>query len=129
MKDAFVPIRDAEGNITGIMDRATADYLASQPPSRRRSDQAGDSGRGGSFGSHPVPPQAHGWDASSSPHAHHICPRCRGQGRRRTSSPRISRPSRADFAIPIRLRPGPQPLSLASTPRWNSSQKATTSRA
>ena len=28
MKDAFVPIRDAEGNITGIMDRATAERLA-----------------------------------------------------------------------------------------------------
>ncbi|MBV9122902.1 MAG: hypothetical protein JO112_06075 [Planctomycetes bacterium] len=32
MKDGFVPIRDAEGNVRGLMDRATADYLASQAP-------------------------------------------------------------------------------------------------
>jgi hypothetical protein len=28
--DAFVPIRDERGNVTGMMDRATADYLVSR---------------------------------------------------------------------------------------------------
>lgn len=28
--DAFVPIRDESDQVTGVMDRATADYLASQ---------------------------------------------------------------------------------------------------
>ena len=32
LKGAFVPIKDAQGNVTGIMDQATADYLASQAP-------------------------------------------------------------------------------------------------
>jgi len=31
-KDAFVPITDASGRVTGIMDRTTADYLASRAP-------------------------------------------------------------------------------------------------
>jgi hypothetical protein len=31
-RDAFVPIRDESGRVTGAMDRATADYLASQAP-------------------------------------------------------------------------------------------------
>src|SRR4051794_10972014 len=30
--DAFVPITDADGNVRGVMDRATADYLASTAP-------------------------------------------------------------------------------------------------
>jgi hypothetical protein len=32
LNDAFVPIRDASGKVTGMMDRATADYLASRAP-------------------------------------------------------------------------------------------------
>jgi hypothetical protein len=31
-KDAFVPVRDEQGNVRGIMDRGTADYLASRAP-------------------------------------------------------------------------------------------------
>ena len=31
-RDLFVPIRDESGEVTGLMDRATADYLASQAP-------------------------------------------------------------------------------------------------
>lgn len=41
LESAFVPIKDSSGKVTGMMDRATADYLASTAPdSKERKYQA-----------------------------------------------------------------------------------------